>query len=103
MARVMAMAQNLCTLPQILYPLKFYYFLKTQHDTLTALLLKPLWVAKGVGTKLHSVVLTNPALDRYMHSKVQEAKLRLFNRCIAEGGAIRWAMDASAYVYLHAE
>jgi hypothetical protein len=90
-----AMAQNLCILPQIFYTLQFYCFSKTQHDTLTAFLFKPLWVAKGFGTKLHSVVLTNPVLGGYMndvHSKIQEAKLRLFDRCIAEGGATCWAM-----------
>jgi hypothetical protein len=77
-----------------MYPLLFYCFLEKQHDTLATLLLKPLWVAKGVGIKLHSVVLTNPVLGGYMnvHSKVQEAKLWLFKRCIAEGRATRWAI-----------
>jgi hypothetical protein len=37
-----AIAQNLYTLPQILYFLQFYCFSETQHITLTALLLKPL-------------------------------------------------------------
>jgi hypothetical protein len=31
-----AMAQDLCTLPQILYPLQFCCFLETHHDILTA-------------------------------------------------------------------
>jgi hypothetical protein len=57
-----AIAQNVVTLPQILYPLQFYCFSEKQHHHLTSLLLKPLRVAKGVGTKLHSVVLTNPLL-----------------------------------------
>jgi hypothetical protein len=43
---------------------------------LTALLLKTLWVAKGVGTKLFFVMLTNSILGGYLnnvHLKVQEA------------------------------
>jgi hypothetical protein len=92
MVRVMAVASiflALCeTLPQLLYPLQFYCFSERQHDTLTALLLKLLRVTKGVGIKLHSVVLTNPLLGGYMndvHLKVQEAKLWFFKRYIAAG------------------
>jgi hypothetical protein len=99
-----AMAQNLCTLPQIFYPLQFYCFSETQHDTLTTLLLKPLRVAKGVGTKLHSVVLTNPVLGGYIndvHLKVQEAKLWLFDWCIAKEGATRWAMECLCLRLFH--
>jgi hypothetical protein len=91
-----AIAQNVVTLAQILYPLQFYCFFEKQHDHLTSFLLKPLRVAKEVGTKLHSVVLMNPLLGVYMsdvHSKVQEAKLRHFDRCMAEGGATRKAME----------
>jgi hypothetical protein len=91
-----AMAQNVNTLPQIMYPLQFYYFSEKRHDHLTSLLLKPLRGAKGVGTKLHSVVLTNPVLGGYMsnvYSKVQEAKLRLFNRYMAKVGATRQAIE----------
>jgi hypothetical protein len=87
-----AIGQNVITIPQIIYPLQFYCFFEKQHDQLTSLLLKPLRVVKGVGTKLNYVVLTNPLLGGYMsdvHSKVQETKLRLFNRCMAEGGATR--------------
>jgi hypothetical protein len=84
-----AMAQQVCTLPQIIYPLQFYSFSEAQHDTLTRLLLCPLRQAKVVGTRLHEEVMTNQLLGGFMagvHTKVQEAKLCLFDLVMAEGG-----------------
>jgi hypothetical protein len=45
-----AMAQQVCTLPQIIYPLQFYSFSEAQHDALTRLLLRLLRQVKVVGT-----------------------------------------------------
>jgi hypothetical protein len=91
-----AMAQQVCTLPQIIYPLQFYSFSEAQHDTLTRLLLRPLRQAKVVDTRLHEEVMTNQLLEGFMadvHTKVQEAKLRLFNLAMAKGGDTRRAME----------
>jgi hypothetical protein len=91
-----AMAQQVCTLPQIIYPLQFYSFSEAQHDTLTRLLLRPLRQAKVAGTRLHEEVMTNKFLGGFIadvHTKVQEAKLRLFDVAMAEGGDTRRAME----------
>jgi hypothetical protein len=91
-----AMAQQVCTMPQIIYPLQFYSFSKAQHDTLTRLLLRSLRQAKVVGTRLYKEVLTNQLLGGFMadvHTKVQEAKLRLFDLAMAEGGDTRRAIE----------
>jgi hypothetical protein len=91
-----AMAQQVCTLPQIKYPLQFYSFSEAQYDTLTRLLLRPLRQAKVVGTRLHEEVMTNQLLGGLMadvHRKVQEAKLRLFDLAMAKGGDTRRTME----------
>jgi hypothetical protein len=91
-----AMAQQVCTMPQIIYPLQFYSFSEAQHDTLTRLLLRPLRQAMVVGTRLHEEVMTNQLLGGFMadvHTKVQEAKLRLFDLAMAEGEDTRRAME----------
>jgi hypothetical protein len=91
-----AMAQQVCTLPQLMYPVKFYSLSSKQHDTLTALLIHPLRKVKTIGTRLHSAVLSNKILGGFMkdiHSMVQEAILSLFERCIAEGGIKRRSME----------
>jgi hypothetical protein len=86
----MAMAQGVITLPQILYPVQFYLFLRAQLDKLTALLIRPMQKTKMIGTRLHAEVLSNCVLGGFMgdiYSLAQEAKLRLFDSAMEEGGA----------------
>jgi hypothetical protein len=82
-----AMPQGVVTLPQILYPVQFYSFLRAQLDKLTALLIHPLCKAKIIGTRLHAEVLSNRVLRGFMgdkYSLAQEAKLRLFDSAMKE-------------------
>jgi hypothetical protein len=91
-----AMAQQVCTLPQLMYPAKFYSLSSKQHDTLTALLIRPLRKVKRIGTRLHSVVLSNQILRGFtgdIQSMVQEVKLSIFERRIAEGGLTRCSIE----------
>jgi hypothetical protein len=91
-----AMAQQVCTMLQIIYPLQFYSFSEAQHDTLTRLPLHPLRQVKVVGTRLYEEVMTNQLLGGFMadvHTKVQEAKLRLFDLAMSKGGDTQRAME----------
>jgi hypothetical protein len=86
---VRAMAQGVGTLPQILYPVKFYLFSRAQLDKLTVLLIRPLRKAKMIGTRLHAEVLSNRVLGIFMgdvNFLTQEAKLLLFDSAMEEGG-----------------
>jgi hypothetical protein len=79
-----------------MYPAKFYSLSSKQQDTLTALLIRPLRKVKTIGTRLHSAFLSNQIIRGFMgdiHSMVQEAKLSLLERCIAEGGLTRRSIE----------
>ena len=91
-----AMAQTVSTPPKLVYPLQYYSFSTQQHLQLSAIMVQPLRSAKMVGTRIHHTVLTNPFLGGFMQdldTLVQDAKLRLFNMAMDEGGATRRAME----------
>jgi hypothetical protein len=83
-----AMAIGTSTIPQVLYPLQFYSFSRKQHSELSAILVRPRWSAKMVGSRIHKSILTNSLLGGFMadvHAMVQSAKARLFKGAMSEG------------------
>jgi hypothetical protein len=95
-----AMAIGTSTIPQVLYPLHFYSFLRKQHAELSAILIRPLRSAKMVGSRIHKSVLTNLLLGGFManvHAMVQSVKARLFKGTMSKGGATRRAIECLCF------
>jgi hypothetical protein len=94
-----AMAQQVCTMPQIIYPLQFFLLFQgtARYPHQASAPFPAAGQGSGhVGTRLHEEVMTNQLLGGFMvdvHTKVQEAKLRLFDLVMSEGGDTRRAME----------
>jgi hypothetical protein len=92
---VKAMAIGTSTIHQVLYALQFYSFSRKQHAELLAILIRPLWSAKMVGSRIQKSILTNSLLGGLIadvHAMVQSAKARLFKGAMSEGGGTRRVM-----------
>ena len=92
-----ALLQNISTTSKILYPAMFSSFTKVQLDELTRVMVAPTRSAKAIGTRLHRDVITNPILGGFIndiHTKVQEAKVRLIDLAQRAGGDTRRSMES---------